>query len=84
MSNLPGDETNTALLNGYFVNDFNDNCNGKNLLFQLSIDNIFNVDWEETQYLIESRLSNEKLAVTEIHFIPGEPRFIKGRITYRF
>ncbi|MFT5601157.1 MAG: outer membrane receptor protein involved in Fe transport [Flavobacteriales bacterium] len=84
MSNRPGDETNTAQLNGYFINDFNVSWNGKNLLFQLSIDNIFNVDWEETQFITESRLSNENLAVTETHFTPGEPRFIKGRITYRF
>jgi hypothetical protein len=37
----------------------------------LSINNIFNIKWKETQFDTESRLKNEATSVEEIHFTQG-------------
>jgi hypothetical protein len=53
-----------------------------NLGFQ--IQNLFDADWNETQFATESRLLNETESVEEIHFTPGAPFFIKGILEYNF
>ncbi|MEC5166807.1 hypothetical protein RCH18_002556 [Flavobacterium sp. PL11] len=50
----------------------------------MAVENIFNNDWNETQFTIELRLQNEKESVEEVHFTPGTPFFIDGKITYTF
>lgn len=70
---------------GYFITDFNVNYNlNKKLSLGLIIENIFDTEWNETQFLTESRLQNEAQPVEEIHFTPGTPFFIKSQITYTF
>ena len=56
----------------------------KKLDFGVSIENLFNVEWNETQFATESRLFDEHESVEEIHFTPGTPFFIKGSIQYLF
>jgi len=56
----------------------------KNLRFGLQIQNLFDVDWNETQFVTESRLQNETQAVEEIHFTPGIPFSFRTSISYRF
>ena len=48
------------------------------------IENLFDSDWNETQFATETRLYNEAESVEEIHFIPGTPFFIKGKLVFRF
>ena len=84
LKSRPANEDNSIVAKGYFVSDINLNYEFKNLLFGLSAENIFNTKWNETQFATESRLQNETNSVTEIHFTPGTPLFIKGKITYRF
>jgi hypothetical protein len=60
------------------------NYETKEFVFGLSIDNLFNTAWNETQFATESRLQNEASSVEEIHFTPGTPFFLKGKITYKF
>ncbi|NUQ79378.1 MAG: TonB-dependent receptor [Polyangiaceae bacterium] len=50
---------------------------------ELSIDvqNLFNADWREVQFASETRLKNEPAPVEEIHFVPGWPFTIMGRVT---
>ncbi len=50
----------------------------------IQIQNLFDTDWNETQFATESRLQNETLPVEEIHFTPGTPFFIKTMIEYNF
>ena len=50
----------------------------------LEINNLLNTEWNETQFATESRLKNESDSVEEIHFTPGAPFFIKGKVTYLF
>ncbi|QTD38089.1 TonB-dependent receptor [Polaribacter batillariae] len=81
----PANEDNSIVADGYFVTDFNINYKIiKDLTLGLAIENIFDVDWNETQFATESRLQNETTSVEEIHFTPGTPFFAKASIVYRF
>ncbi len=50
----------------------------------LSVDNLFNVDWNEAQFATTSRLRDEPAAVTELHFTPGARRSLQLGAEYRF
>jgi len=39
-----------------------------------TLDNIFDTTWNEAQFATTSRLRNEFMPVTELHFTPGAPR----------
>jgi len=80
----PANEDNSIVADGYFVSDFNINYKMKAITFGVAIENIFDVDWKETQFATESRLQNEAASVEEIHFTPGTPFFAKATITYTF
>lgn len=84
LKSRPANEDNSIVAKGYFVSDMNVNYEYKNLIFGLSAENIFNTKWNETQFATESLLQNETNSVTEIHFTPGTPFFLKGKITYKF
>ncbi|MGB3607132.1 TonB-dependent receptor, partial [Psychroserpens sp.] len=80
----PANEDNSIVAEGYFVTDFNINYNLDKVTLGLIIENLFDVEWNETQFATESRLQNESQSVEEIHFTPGTPFFIKGSVSYRF
>ena len=48
------------------------------------MENVFNVKWNEAQFATESRLKNEINPVTELHFTPGTPFFIKAKLAVFF
>ena len=77
-------EDNSIVAAGYFVTDFNVNYTIKNWTLGVIVENLFDVDWNETQFATESRLFNEPAPVEEIHFTPGTPFYVRGKITYRF
>lgn len=80
----PANEDNSIVAEGYFVNDLNLNYQVKNWTFSVIVENLFDVDWNETQFATESRLFNELAPVEEIHFTPGVPFFARGRVTVKF
>lgn len=80
----PANEDNSIVAKGYFITDFNVNYSFGQTTLGLVIENIFDSEWNETQFATESRLQNEAQSVEEIHFTPGTPFFIKGSISYRF
>ena len=49
-----------------------------------SIDNLFDVRWNEAQFATTSRLSGEADPVTELHYTPGAPRSLQLGMEYRF
>ncbi len=51
--------------------------------FNLSLDNLTNRDYWETQNYFESRLQNEPAPVTRIHGTPGYPLTVTAGITIR-
>jgi outer membrane receptor for Fe3+-dicitrate len=50
----------------------------------LFIQNLFNTKWEQAVFAFESRLRNEAAGVTDIHFVPGNPRFVMGGLAWYF
>lgn len=84
LDDRPANEDNSIVAEGYFVTDLNINYQLNNVTLGLAVENLFDVDWNETQFATESRLQNEAQSVEEIHFTPGTPFFIKGTVSYRF
>ncbi|OOV16767.1 TonB-dependent receptor domain-containing protein [Flavobacterium sp. LM4] len=84
MKDRPANEDNSIVARGYFISDFNINYTFKRIAFGITIENIFNSKWNETQFATESRLKNETASVEEIHFTPGTPFFLKVGINYKF
>lgn len=84
LDDRPANEDNSIVAEGYTVADFNINYKWKDITLGLTVENLFDVDWNETQFATASRLQNEVTPVEEIHFTPGTPFFIKGQITYNF
>ena len=80
----PANEDNSIVAEGYFITDLNLNYNHKNWTFGLIVENLFDNEWNETQFATESRLFNEPDAVEEIHFTPGSPFFLRGKVSVRF
>jgi outer membrane receptor for Fe3+-dicitrate len=84
MKNRPANEDNSIVAKGYFITDANVNYTIKKIVFGVSVENVFNSEWNETQFATESRLKNETASVEEIHFTPGTPFFLKVGVTYKF
>ncbi len=84
LKSRPANEDNSIVAKGYMVSDINLNYEYGNITLGLSAENIFNTKWNETQFATESRLKNESQSVEEIHFTPGTPFFLKGKLSYRF
>lgn len=84
MADRPANDDNTIIAKGYFVNDMQVNYQYKAYNFGLSIQNLANVRWKETQFATESQLKNETEPVNEIHFTAGTPFFAKLSIGMSF
>ncbi len=80
----PANEDNSIIAEGYTVTDLNLNYNYKNWTFGMIIENLFDIEWNETQFATESRLFNEPNSFEEIHFTPGTPFFIRGKVSVNF
>lgn len=50
----------------------------------LFVQNLFNTQWEQAIFAFESRLRNEAAGVTDIHFVPGNPRTVLGGMAWYF
>lgn len=84
MGDRPANEDYSLRAKGYFVTDAVLNYTKPQYEVGLNIQNLFNVKWKETQFETESRLFNEPQPVSEIHFTPGTPFFLKASFTYKF
>jgi hypothetical protein len=81
MADRPANETNTVVAEGYFVVDGAINYSTKKWEAGLSIQNVANTKWKETQFDTESQLKNETFPISEIHFTPGTPFFARLNFT---
>jgi outer membrane receptor for Fe3+-dicitrate len=84
IGNRPANEDNSIVAKGYFVTDMQANYSRKNYTLGLSVQNMFNTRWKETQFATESRLQGEAAPVEEIHFTPGTPFFARLSLTVFF
>jgi TonB-dependent Receptor Plug Domain len=81
MNNRPANENNTVIAKGYCILDAAINYTKKKWEAGLSVQNLLNTRWKETQFYTESRLQAEAMPVSEIHFTPGTPFFARLSFT---
>ena len=90
LGDRPANEDNSLIAKGYFLLDaqisFAPAFDGKKrpLEFTLSAQNLGNTLWYEAQFETESRLAGENTPVSEIHFTPGTPIWVKAGILFKF
>jgi hypothetical protein len=84
IADRPANETNTVTALGYYVVDGGITYTRRKFELGLSFENLFNIDWNEAQFDTESRLFDEAEPVSELHYTPGTPFFVKGGVTFFF
>jgi outer membrane receptor protein involved in Fe transport len=50
----------------------------------LYVQNLLNTQWEQATFYYESRLRNEAAGVSDMHFVPGIPRFVMAGLAWYF
>lgn len=84
LSDRPANETYSKLATGYNIVDLVLRYTRSNFDFMVSVENLFNVEWNEAQFDTLSKLKHETEAVSEIHFTPGTPLFVRAGVGYKF
>lgn len=84
LKDRPANEDFSLTADGYTLIDAVLGYGFKKFEFKLTAENLLNKEWKEAQFETETRLRNEAESVTEIHFTPGTPFFIKAGIAYSF
>ncbi len=84
IKNRPANEDNSIVAKGYFISDATVNYTTRKYEAGITLENIFNTKWNEAQFATESRLRNETTPVTELHYTPGSPFFIRAKIAVFF
>ncbi len=84
LDNRSANEDNSLVAEGYTVADLNMGYKFDKMSVGFQIQNLFDTEWNETQFATESRLFEEIQPVEEIHFTPGAPFFIKVILQYSF
>lgn len=84
LDDRPANEENSVVAEGYFLLDAVVKYTWQSFEFGLSAENLLNEEWKEAQFDTESRLSFETEPVSEIHFTPGTPFFMKASVSYYF
>jgi outer membrane receptor protein involved in Fe transport len=80
----PANPENTVTAKGYHLFDAVINYTRPKYALGITMENLANVQWNEAQFDTESRLKNEAKPVSELHFTPGTPFYIKGSVTFFF
>lgn len=81
----PANEDNSTIAKGYFLMDAVLNYTLSKITLGVAVENLLNnKNWNEAQFDTESRLFNEKESVTELHFTPGTPLSLKGKLSVTF
>jgi outer membrane receptor protein involved in Fe transport len=85
LGDRPANEDRSATAVGYTLFDATVRYRRKLLEAFVSIENILDVEWRETQFFFTSRLPGEPAeGVPDIHFVPGTPRAVLGGLALRF
>lgn len=80
----PGNTDNTLTARGYFITDLTVNYRHKYYELGLSVENLFNSVWDESQIAYTTRLKNETVPVEQISYTPGVPFYPKFKLTVFF
>lgn len=82
LADRPANEDFSLVAKGYFIVDAQANYTRSRYNIGLSVVNLFNTKWKETQFATESQLRSESQPVEEIHFTAGSPFFARLSLTY--
>ncbi len=80
----PANEDNSVTAEGQFVTDVLAGLRKAKYELSLSVQNVFDTQYNDAQFETESRLRDEPAPVTELHFTPGTPFFLMGSLSYFF
>ncbi|MBC7865394.1 MAG: TonB-dependent receptor, partial [Bacteroidia bacterium] len=84
INSRPANENNSVVAKGYFLLDAVINYTQSKYQIGISVENLLNSEWNQAQFDTESKLKNETQSVSELHYTPGTPFFIKGSVSYTF
>jgi len=86
IANRSANEDYSIIAKGYTLFDASINYTKPKYEIGLAVENILNVNWNETQFATESRLKNEPTgsSVTELNFTPGTPFFARIKLAVLF
>lgn len=84
LDDRPANEHNDLVAAGYLLVDAVITYKKRNYEFSVSGENLLDVAWREAQFETETRLRDEPASVSEIHFTPGTPLFLKAGISVFF
>jgi len=84
LSDRAANEDNSVVADGYFLVDAAVNYSRPKFEMGLTAENLLNTEWNEAQFDTASRLKEEENAISEIHFTPGTPFFVKLKFTFFF
>ena len=79
-----GNEDYSLTAKGYFVTDFAVNYTKKKYEIGLTIENLLNVKWDESEIEYTSKLKSETAPIDQMSYIPGVPFFPKLRLAVFF
>ncbi|PAW92083.1 TonB-dependent receptor [Mucilaginibacter sp. MD40] len=83
LGNRPANEEYSLRAEGYFINDLVLNYTKKRYEVGVTINNLFNVKWKETQFETLTRLKGEQ-PINNIAFTAGTRFFAIGHVAYNF
>jgi outer membrane receptor protein involved in Fe transport len=81
LKSRPANEDNSIVAKGYAIADIN--YEYQSVTFGVSIENLLNTKWNETQFATESRLK-KSLIVLKKFILPWNTLFYESKITYKF
>jgi outer membrane receptor protein involved in Fe transport len=84
ISDRPANEDDSVTAQGYTVVDALAGYTFGRTELTLTLENLFNVAWNEAQFDTTSQLPGEAAPVSELHFTPGNPFNIRLGVNYRF
>ncbi|PCH76355.1 MAG: TonB-dependent receptor [Flavobacteriaceae bacterium] len=84
MAKRPLTEDESVTGKDYFLLDASITKSFNDFKVAVSAQNLLNIKWKEAVFYDASRLKNEVLAVDDIHFTPGTPRYVKVALSYNF
>lgn len=84
MHSRPANDDNSLTAQGYFLTDLSANYTTKRYEIGLSVENLFNVQWNETEIEYVSRLKYESAPVDELSYTAGVPLFAKLKFSIFF
>jgi hypothetical protein len=84
MHDRPANADYSLVAKGYFLTDLTANYTRKNYEIGLSIENLFNATWDETEIEYITRLKHEAAPVDELSYTAGAPFFAKLKFSVFF